>query len=56
MAAQYDDGIDVLKFVDDGDFSVKFDLRRCFIAGDSAGGNIAHHVTVKAASSSKRLG
>ncbi|CAO2834436.1 unnamed protein product [Amaranthus hypochondriacus] len=46
--AQYEDGIDVLNFLDNGDFSVKFDLRRCFIAGDSAGGNIAHHVTVKA--------
>lgn len=27
------------------------DLRRCFIAGESAGGNIAHHVTVRAAES-----
>ncbi|CAM8926916.1 unnamed protein product [Rhodiola kirilowii] len=51
---QYDDGFDVLKFLDAPDFKSEYlnsngDLRKCFLAGDSAGGNIAHHVAVKAA-------
>nr|XP_043624531.1 probable carboxylesterase 18 [Erigeron canadensis] len=50
--SQYDDGLDVLKFIDDG-FNVEklpenADLRYCFVAGDSAGGNLAHHVCVRA--------
>ncbi|KAL5778538.1 hypothetical protein ACOSQ2_009275 [Xanthoceras sorbifolium] len=49
---QYEDGIDTLRFLD----SVSFerlcppcaDLKRCFLAGDSAGANIAHHVALLA--------
>ncbi|KAJ4965787.1 hypothetical protein NE237_017636 [Protea cynaroides] len=50
--SQYDDGIDTLKFLDETEFN-KFgfptfaDLSRCFLAGDSAGGNLAHHVAVR---------
>lgn len=48
--SQYDDGFDVLRFIDgEGRLPVHADLKRCFLAGDSAGGNIAHHVAVKAA-------
>ncbi|OIV98306.1 hypothetical protein TanjilG_16633 [Lupinus angustifolius] len=48
--AQYDDGFDAVKFLDS---SVDIlpptaDLTRCFLAGDSAGGNLAHHVAVRA--------
>ena len=50
--AQYDDGIDVLRFLDcrktDDRLLQEFfnmaDLSMCFLAGDSAGANIAHHV------------
>lgn len=48
---QYDEGLDVLKFIDARKYAVlpsSTDLNRCFIAGDSAGGNIAHHVTLRA--------
>nr|UXL73239.1 putative carboxylesterase [Jasminum sambac] len=48
--AQYEDGFDVLKFLD-GDKSVlpeNADLSRCFLGGDSAGGNLAHHVAKRA--------
>lgn len=48
---QYDEGLDVLKFIDARKCAVlpsSTDLNRCFIAGDSAGGNIAHHVTLRA--------
>ncbi|XP_060674677.1 probable carboxylesterase 18 [Ziziphus jujuba] len=52
--SQYDDGFDVLKFIDGDDgfkdrFPANADLRRCFVGGDSAGGNLAHHVAVMAA-------
>ncbi|KAL2892869.1 putative carboxylesterase 18, partial [Bienertia sinuspersici] len=50
--AQYDDGFDVLRFLDDDfDILANADLSRCFLAGDSAGGNIAHHVAVRACES-----
>ncbi|GAB4837478.1 hypothetical protein Ancab_002339 [Ancistrocladus abbreviatus] len=49
---QYDDGLEALKFIDrtkiDG-FPEKADIGKCFLAGDSAGGNLAHHVAVQAA-------
>ncbi|XP_077249694.1 putative carboxylesterase 18 [Tasmannia lanceolata] len=46
--AQYEDGVDVIRYLEnsldiDG-FAPTADLSRCFLAGDSAGGNIAHHV------------
>ncbi|KAG8089426.1 hypothetical protein GUJ93_ZPchr0011g27621 [Zizania palustris] len=46
--AAYDDGIAALRFLDDPKkhpADVPLDASRCFLAGDSAGGNIAHHVT-----------
>ncbi|GMI88700.1 carboxyesterase 18 [Hibiscus trionum] len=53
---QYEDGFDVVKFIDDnantnsGNLNLpsNANLKQCFIAGDSAGGNLAHHVAVKA--------
>ncbi|KAL6657492.1 hypothetical protein ACP70R_005272 [Stipagrostis hirtigluma subsp. patula] len=45
--AAYDDGVDALRFLaDTGGLPAgpAVDLSRCFLAGDSAGGNIAHHV------------
>ncbi|GAB4837492.1 hypothetical protein Ancab_002353 [Ancistrocladus abbreviatus] len=54
---QYDDGLEARKFIDrtkiDG-FPEKTDIGKCFLAGDSAGRNLAHHVAVQAASSSFR--
>ncbi|KAF2297081.1 hypothetical protein GH714_016543 [Hevea brasiliensis] len=48
---QYEDGFHVLKFIDctqiEG-FSSQANLKHCFLAGDSAGGNLAHHVALKA--------
>lgn len=48
----YDDEFDVLKFIDDSantkNFPSNVNLKQSFIAGDSAGGNLANHVTVKA--------
>ncbi|XP_044969546.1 probable carboxylesterase 18 [Hordeum vulgare subsp. vulgare] len=48
--AAYDDGVDALRFLDEagvvpglGD-AVPVDLASCFLAGESAGGNIVHHV------------
>ncbi|XP_038889726.1 probable carboxylesterase 18 [Benincasa hispida] len=51
----YEDGFDALKFLDGVDlncgvFPVNVDVSRCFLAGDSAGGNLAHHVAVRAGS------
>uniref|UniRef100_A0A7C9CXL6 Carboxylesterase n=1 Tax=Opuntia streptacantha TaxID=393608 RepID=A0A7C9CXL6_OPUST len=54
--SQYEDGFDVLEYIDrnkneiDG-FPANADLTRCFLAGDSAGGNLAHHVAVRWAES-----
>lgn len=44
--AQHVDGFDVLKFIDRKKeiLPENADVARCFLAGDSAGGNIAHHV------------
>ncbi|KAL6542011.1 hypothetical protein OROGR_011497 [Orobanche gracilis] len=48
---QYEDAFDSLKFINSQCNTVlpdNTDLGRCFIAGDSAGANIAHHATVRA--------
>ncbi|XP_062183151.1 probable carboxylesterase 18 [Phragmites australis] len=43
--AAYDDGLAALRFLDDPkNHPMPLDASRCFLAGDSAGGNIAHHV------------
>ncbi|KAL2497843.1 putative carboxylesterase [Abeliophyllum distichum] len=51
--AQYEDGFDVLKFLDNEKSVLpeNADLSRCFLAGDSAGGNLAHHVAKRACES-----
>ncbi|KAK4785065.1 hypothetical protein SAY86_001754 [Trapa natans] len=48
--SQYDDAFDVLKYVDEHPSVLppEADLGRCFLAGDSAGGNIIHHVAIRA--------
>ncbi|KAL0385218.1 UNVERIFIED_CONTAM: putative carboxylesterase 18 [Sesamum radiatum] len=56
--SQYEDGYDSLQFINLHNYTVlpaNTDLSKCFIAGDSAGGNIAHHVTVRACSNSQQL-
>ncbi|XP_020239573.1 probable carboxylesterase 18 [Cajanus cajan] len=47
--AQYDDGVDVLKFLDQNGAVLprSADVSKCFLAGDSAGANLAHHVAVR---------
>ncbi|XP_074275177.1 putative carboxylesterase 18 [Silene latifolia] len=50
---QYEDGISVLQFLDTRRHEIPLwpqnaSVSRCFIAGDSAGGNISHNVTVTA--------
>ncbi|XP_047322926.1 probable carboxylesterase 18 [Impatiens glandulifera] len=49
--AQYDDGFDVLRFLDEENqfncLPKNVDLSRCFLAGDSAGANLAHHVALR---------
>ncbi|XP_021300540.1 probable carboxylesterase 18, partial [Herrania umbratica] len=51
--SQYEDGFDVLKFIDNPKFegflaSSANIKKQFFVAGDSAGGNLAHHVALKA--------
>ncbi|KAI3801704.1 hypothetical protein L1987_29816 [Smallanthus sonchifolius] len=50
---QHNDCFDVLKFLDDDENMSKSlpqnaNISRCFLVGDSAGGNIAHHVAQRA--------
>ncbi|CAK7344507.1 unnamed protein product [Dovyalis caffra] len=48
---QYEDCLDAMKFIDDTkleEIPSEANLRQCFLAGDSAGGNLAHHVAVRA--------
>ncbi|KAL1532978.1 putative carboxylesterase 18 [Salvia divinorum] len=47
--SQYEDGLEALKFIDAQRHHIlpaNTDVSKCFIGGDSAGANIAHHVTV----------
>ncbi|OWM69437.1 hypothetical protein CDL15_Pgr013898 [Punica granatum] len=51
---QYDDGFDALRSIAENSATVlsrNADVSRCFLARDSAGGNLAHHVAVRAAQS-----
>ncbi|EEF38949.1 Arylacetamide deacetylase, putative [Ricinus communis] len=48
---QYEDCFDTMRFIDSTgieQISSIANLKQCFIAGDSAGGNLVHHVAVKA--------
>jgi len=44
--SQNDDGFDVVKYLDENG-AVLGNVGKCFLAGDSAGGNIAHHVAIR---------
>ncbi|KAH8518241.1 hypothetical protein H0E87_000186 [Populus deltoides] len=49
-----DDGFDVIKFIDKSYLEVlpnHANLKHSFVAGDSAGGNLAHHMALKACKS-----
>ncbi|GMI78589.1 carboxyesterase 18 [Hibiscus trionum] len=51
--SQYEDGFDVLKFIDNSDIEGfpafgSSKKKPFFVAGDSAGGNLAHHVALRA--------
>ncbi|GAV82041.1 Abhydrolase_3 domain-containing protein, partial [Cephalotus follicularis] len=53
---QCDDGLEALKFIDalkSDKFPSNADLGKCFMVGDSAGGNLAHHVTLQASAYEK---
>ncbi|KAJ4713883.1 Alpha/beta hydrolase-3 [Melia azedarach] len=55
---QREDGFDVLKFIENNmkfeGFPTNANLKNCFIGGDSAGGNLAHHVALKVCNSEFR--
>ncbi|CAA2994878.1 probable carboxylesterase 18 [Olea europaea subsp. europaea] len=55
---QYEDGFDTLRFINAQNYNIlpsNVELNKCFLAGDSAGGNIAHHVTLRACHNSQEL-
>ncbi|XP_051136725.1 probable carboxylesterase 18 [Andrographis paniculata] len=55
---QYDDGFDALQFIAERASEIlpaNTDTSRCFLAGDSAGGNIAHHVALRASENPGKL-
>ncbi|XP_065876768.1 probable carboxylesterase 18 isoform X2 [Euphorbia lathyris] len=48
--SQYDDAFDILKYLDEHHAEIlpaNADLSKCYLAGDSAGANIAHHLAVR---------
>ncbi|CAL5184997.1 unnamed protein product [Lathyrus oleraceus] len=47
--SQYEDGLEILKFLDNNSdiLGKSADITKCFLAGDSAGGNLIHHVAVR---------
>lgn len=47
---QYEDGFDVLNYIDQnpGVLTEAAEVSKCFLCGDSAGANLAHHVAVRA--------
>lgn len=55
--SQYDDGFDILKFIDENGAVLPniADVTKCFLAGDSAGANLAHHVAVRVCKSGLRM-
>ncbi|KAJ1417301.1 Lipase, GDXG, putative histidine active site [Sesbania bispinosa] len=48
--SQYDDGEAVLRYLDENRSALpeNADVSKCFLAGDSAGANLCHHVAVRA--------
>ncbi|XP_058776558.1 probable carboxylesterase 18 [Vicia villosa] len=48
--SQYEDGLEILKYLDQNSnvLGKSADITKCFLSGDSAGGNLAHHVAVRA--------
>ncbi|KAI3445350.1 hypothetical protein Pfo_002015 [Paulownia fortunei] len=53
---QYEDGFDALKFINTQNYPIlpaNTDISKRFLAGDSAGGNIAHHVALRASQNSR---
>ncbi|XLR24926.1 hypothetical protein S83_052826, partial [Arachis hypogaea] len=45
----YDDGFAAMKFLEENPSVLpeNADLAKCFLAGDSAGANLAHHVAIR---------
>ncbi|XP_027357312.1 probable carboxylesterase 18 [Abrus precatorius] len=59
LPSQYDDGFDVIKFLDQNQNGAVLprvaDVTKCFLAGDSAGANLAHHVAVRVCKEGLRI-